>query len=165
LPPKKVRRPAWDISPEDMRAGNIPAHGVGLTNGDYREAHESLVRTMRGLGLDGDSGKHALGGLGGRRGMTRSTSGLSLGHGQIGPSSPLALTAARGVGAGGSGAGYDGMDDLTAGMAGLGVVRGAQGNLVVAKGGWNGRTPFELSVDRCLAQRPVYRGVSGGVLS
>lgn len=37
----------------------------------------------------------------------------------------------------------------------LGVTRGRNGTLSVAKGGWAGKTPFELSVERCMAQRPV----------
>ena len=159
LPPKKVKRPAWDISPEDMRSGNLPASGIGLTNGDYREAHESLVRTMRNLGVDGDGVHGASGGMGGlglgRRGLSRSTSGLM---GQGSGLSPLSRT--------GGDEGQTGQGQaLGQGLGqGLGVVRSAQGSLTVAKGGWNGRTPFELSVDRCLAQRPTYRGVSGHVL-
>ncbi len=48
------------------------------------------------------------------------------------------------TGSGGSGAaGEDG-----------GMVLGRSGSQVVRRVGWDGKTPFELSVERCLAQRP-----------
>lgn len=40
----------------------------------------------------------------------------------------------------------------------VGVTRGRNGTMSVAKGGWTGKTPFELSVERCMAQRPRTAG-------
>ena len=37
----------------------------------------------------------------------------------------------------------------------VGALQSRKGPLAVAKGGWKGKTPFELSADRCLAQRPT----------
>jgi hypothetical protein len=37
----------------------------------------------------------------------------------------------------------------------VGALQSRKGPLAVAKGGWMGKTPFELSADRCLAQRPT----------
>lgn len=45
-------------------------------------------------------------------------------------------------------------------VVGVGMVKGSKGGLMVSRGGWEGRSPFLLSVDRCLAQKPV-RGIPG----
>jgi hypothetical protein len=42
----------------------------------------------------------------------------------------------------------------------MGLLRGKNGPMVVSKGGWKGKTPFELRVERVMAQRPQ-RGLSG----
>lgn len=165
--------------------GNHDRPRIGLTNGDYRDAHEGLIRTMRAMGLGtsaatgGAAGAGAaVGGAGAgaggvaRRGMSMvgrapsygGASGLlGLTQGSGGGTGAGAVGAGIGAGAGaaqGVGQGQGGRDEIAAGAgAGLGLVRGKSGNLVVGKGGWNGRTPFELSVDRCLVQRP--RGVGG----
>lgn len=73
LPTKKQRRPRWAISVreameahEKAAAGEEPDYRVGLTDGQYRDAHESLVDTMRNLGIapaprrGRSSGYHAL---------------------------------------------------------------------------------------------------------
>ncbi|ORY32503.1 hypothetical protein BCR39DRAFT_586847 [Naematelia encephala] len=105
LPPKRIRRPEWEISPDQARQGFA---GRGLTNSDYREAHESLVRSMRELDI-------------------RDRDRPSIGSG-------ASTSPAQG-------------EDLA-------LLKGRNGMLVVSRGGWRGKTPFELSVERCLAQRP-----------
>ncbi len=115
LPQKKIKRPTWEISANSMREGHS---GIGLTNGDYREAHESLIRSMRDMTL-GNSG---------RRTSSRTHSYSSL----------LGSSSASEAGLG----------------EGIGMLKGKNGPMVVARGGWRGKTPFELSVERCLAQRP-----------
>jgi hypothetical protein len=40
----------------------------------------------------------------------------------------------------------------------VGTLKGRNGTLAVSKGGWQGKTPFELSVERCIAQRPQRAG-------
>ncbi|RXK35406.1 hypothetical protein M231_07350 [Tremella mesenterica] len=114
LPVKKSKRPAWEIP------AGAESSKIGVQNGDYREAHESLVRTMRELGM---------GGGGSSRRVSRNPSHMS-------------LLSDHGEGGG------------VHGTSGVGSVKG----LVVARGGWRGKTPFELSVERCLAQRPRYPG-------
>ncbi len=47
LAPEEVKRPVWEVSSTVTPEGELC---IGLTNGDYREAHESLIRTMRTLG-------------------------------------------------------------------------------------------------------------------
>lgn len=121
LPPKKVTRPSWEITAEQVREGRAGST-VGLTDGDYREAHESLVRTMRELGVSQGS-----------RRISRNVSHHSL-LGGGGMSSSL-----------GGGAGVD---------EGLGTLQGRSGTLLVSKGGWGGKTPFELGLERVMAQRP-----------
>lgn len=129
LPPKKIRRPSWEIHSQLTPEGYL---NVGLQNGDYREAHESLIRTMKTLGVDTPSG------VGSRRAMSRSVShGYGYGHG----------TGLLGLGSG-------------SGEENMGLLRGKNGPLVVSRGGWRGKTPFELSVERVMAQRPQ-RGLSG----
>ena len=118
LPPKKIKRPAWEIP------ANSPEMRIGLQNGEYREAHESLVRSMREMGQPSSNSAS--------RRISRNVS--------------LASLATTDEGAAGSSVGSDGV--------GIGVVRGKGGNFVVARGGWRGKTPFELSVERCLAQKP-----------
>ena len=40
----------------------------------------------------------------------------------------------------------------------VGTLNGRHGTLAVSKGGWQGKTPLELSVERCIAQRPLRAG-------
>ncbi|ORX36711.1 hypothetical protein BD324DRAFT_651196 [Kockovaella imperatae] len=134
LPQKKATRPQWEISID-----NLDEHsGIGLSRGDYRDAHESLIRSMRELGVSTTSTKQAARRLsyqsllGTTRDVTSSRSGLGIAGGADGEMA------------------QDGMG------VGVGMVSGKNGPMIVAKGGgWRGKTPFELSVERCLAQRPV----------
>ena len=48
---------------------------------------------------------------------------------------------------------------LTDEVVGVGMVKGSKG-LMVSRGGWEGKSPFLLSVDRCLAQKPQ-RAIQG----
>ena len=125
LPPRKVRRPHWEITAENMDGHS----GVGLSRGDYRDAHESLVRMMKDMGMP----HHATG----RRSMSRALSSSLLGS-----TTPGTTT------------GTNTPDD---GGSAIGLVRGRNGMMVVMAnaGGWGGKSPFELSVERCLAQRPA----------
>lgn len=116
LPQKKGHRPRWAISAREAMAvheaianGEEPEIRVGLTDGQYRDAHESLVNTLRELGKTRK---------GPRRGNTVSKS-----------YSYQALLG--GVGA----------EEL-------------QINSNVPRRRASGQTPFEMSVNRCLAQRP-----------
>jgi hypothetical protein len=137
LPLKKIRRPVWEVTSQYTPEGYVP---IGLTNGDYREAHESLIRTMRSMGLEGQGS-----GVGGRRTMSRSAS-QGYGHGLLTlssyPNGPISSVF--------------GTEEST----GVGVVKGRNGPIFVSRGGWRGKTPFELSVERVLAQRPQ-RPLSG----
>ncbi|WWD17364.1 hypothetical protein CI109_101805 [Kwoniella shandongensis] len=133
LPVKKVHRPTWEIDLRDPEQVENPR--VGLTNGDYRESHESLVRTFRELGVFNGAGNGTStgGATQGKRGISRSYSGYNL------------LSGAGGTG----GASNDHTDQ------GLGMIRARDGTgLLVSKGSSGGKTPFEMSVERCLAQRP-----------
>lgn len=113
LPPKRRNRPRWAITTREalaahhaLEAGEEPPEPgrIGLTDGQYRDAHESLVATLRSLGRT----QHA------RRGTApRSYSYQSL----------LGAT-----------------DELS--IAGAPRREGT------------GMSPFEMSVARCLAQRP-----------
>ncbi|WVF71440.1 hypothetical protein IAT40_006244 [Kwoniella sp. CBS 6097] len=150
LPFKKIERPKWEMDMrdpsvhEELEAGNLK---VGLTNGDYRQAHESLVRSIRQLGLDIDGAAGAgagagagVGGdggaLGAKRGVSRSYSGYNM----------LTTTNDTSSHINGHG-GTDG--------AGLGTIRGKDGvGMTVSRGAFGGKTPFEMSVQRCLTQRP-----------
>lgn len=116
LPQKRGHRPRWAISAREAMAvheaianGEEPEVRVGLTDGQYRDAHESLVNTLRELGKTRK---------GPRRGNTVSKS-----------YSYQALLG--GVGA----------EEL-------------QINSNVPRRRASGQTPFEMSVNRCLAQRP-----------
>ncbi|KAK8864338.1 hypothetical protein IAR55_001585 [Kwoniella newhampshirensis] len=139
LPQKKVRRPEWEIDLRDPDQVENPR--VGLTNGDYRESHESLVRTFRELGLSSGLGGSSTSINQGKRGISRSYSGYNL------------LTGSNSMTVSSSGSG-GGQDEFVQGQ-GLGVIRGRDGRgLMVSKGSFGGKTPFEMSVERCLAQRP-----------
>lgn len=133
LPPKRTKRPEWEITDE-----NASTHsGIGLPKGAYRDAHESLIRMMRDMGNPAPQMA--------RRATNRTVSQHSLlssgpnGRSNLGPQD--AASASNGT--------------LTPGV-GVGVTRGRNGPMVVARGeGWRGKTPFELSVERCVAQRPT----------
>ncbi|OCF42925.1 hypothetical protein I317_03276 [Kwoniella heveanensis CBS 569] len=150
LPFKKIERPRWEMDMrdplvhEELEAGNLK---VGLTNGDYRQAHESLVRSIRQLGLNsgvgvgagngagGDAGNNINGANGfGKRGVSRSYSGYNM----------LTHDTVSHVN------GHGGSDG-----AGLGTIKGKDGvGMTVTRGAFGGKTPFEMSVQRCLTQRP-----------
>jgi hypothetical protein len=122
LPPKKSTKPSWIITPEMMQDGQ--PH-IGITEGDYRDAHDSLLRQMREMGT-GSSSSMA-GGVGSRKSGNRITSSLlSVGQGS---------------------------------HSAVGMIKSRNGPLDVTRGGWRGKSPFELSVERCLAQRPRAPGM------
>ena len=116
LPQKKVTRPKWEISATALQEGH---DGIGLTNGEYREAHESLIRGMRELSVG--------------TGTTSTRRSKSKGY-----THQALLVSSSDLGS----------------REGIGMVNGRNGPMVVARGGWRGKTPFELSVERCLTQRP-----------
>ncbi|AAW40809.1 expressed protein [Cryptococcus deneoformans JEC21] len=129
LPPKKIRRPKWEVDIHDQE--RIENGGVGLTNGDYRSAHETLVSTFRELGT---------GAMHQKRGLPRTASGYSL--------LPTGLTLSSVAAATGVSNGHQ--DNQ-----GLGTIKARDGaRLEVARGGSGGMTPFEMSVERVLKQRP-----------
>ncbi|WWC61860.1 uncharacterized protein I303_104445 [Kwoniella dejecticola CBS 10117] len=144
---KKARRPRWEMNPADLQNQNqnLPEneheneHGegeggmrVGLTNGDYRESHESLVKTLKDLSLSSANGDQQRRGGGG---LNRTYSSSMTYNNLLSPSTGL------GVGEEGSGVG--------------GIIKTTkEGYGLVVKKGQGGRTPFEMSVQRCLAQRP-----------
>ena len=129
LPPKKTPHLDWEITQDNLEAHS----GIGLSRGDYRDAHESLIRMMRE-----QKGSNN----GSRRAANRSLSYQTI-LGTTSTLSTLAQHATHSL----HGLSEDGSSSQ--GPAGEG--------LVVAKGGWQGKTPFELSVDRCVAQRPRRR--------
>lgn len=122
LPPKRGRRPTWEVTPTERVEGTAPP---GLLKSNYRDAHESLVRMMKDA-----SGPVA------RRSLSRNQSGYS-----IRPSASAVSLANTEQSA-----------DAETGI-GLGVVPGSN-TLHLKRGWWRGRSPLELSVERCLAQRP-----------
>ncbi|WVW83896.1 hypothetical protein I302_105918 [Kwoniella bestiolae CBS 10118] len=113
-------RPKWEMNMRDpalqaeLNDGKLK---IGLTNGDYRESHESLVKTLKELSGEMEAQKRSV------TGRTYSST-----------YSP--------------GFGLDGIEGNSRVKDGLVVRKGAAG-----------KTPFELSVGRCLAQRPG--GMSG----
>lgn len=126
LPPKKSTKPRWNITPEMMQDGH--PH-LGLTEGDYREAHDSLIRQMRDLNLTSSSAS--------RRQQDRRVS-----RPPTGSYLALATPTVRN--------GWD---------TNVGIIKTRNGPLTVSRGGgWRGKTPFELGVERCLAQRPKAAG-------
>ena len=56
--------------------------------------------------------------------------------------------------------GSSSVPSVASSQGGIGMVNGRNGPLIISRGGWRGRTPFELSVERCLTQRPK-RPMSG----
>ena len=139
LPTKKPSKPLWEIDEASDDATADDSHGAGefgLMRGAYRDAHESLIRSMKEMALPQT-----------RRASRRLSYQSLLGsaHSKTPPGQA------------------DGADEI--GNVGLGVsvgmVNGRNGPMVVLKGGgWRGKTPFELSLERCLAQRPQ-RGLGG----
>ncbi|WVQ99376.1 hypothetical protein IAU59_006509 [Kwoniella sp. CBS 9459] len=169
LPFKSIDRPNWEMDMrdplvhEELEAGNLK---VGLTNGDYRQAHESLVRTIRQLGLNaGANGGQADGGIAGggtatggsgggggggngKRGASRSYSGYNI----------LTNDHSSHANGHGNGSGTGNGTDNSGDGAGLGTIRGKDGvGMTVSRGAFGGKTPFEMSVQRCLTQRPGSR--------
>lgn len=125
LPPKKSTKPPWNITPEMVQDGQ--PH-LGLTDGDYREAHDSLIRQMRELNTASAS-----------RRQDRRVS-----------KPPMAIS-----GLGVPSVVRNGLDNNSS----MGTIKTRNGPLNVSRGGgWGGRTPFELGVERCLAQRPKSAG-------
>ncbi|KAL1413672.1 hypothetical protein Q8F55_001451 [Vanrija albida] len=133
LPPKKPRRPRWAMTAREAHAAHeAAANGeeprVGLTDGQYRAAHESLVTTLQELGgTKRTTARRASSGAGSGslpRGYSYHSLLSAVDELAIGSHPPPESTAP------------------TAGPAGL----------FPAKQGV-GRSPFELSVARVLAQR------------
>ncbi|WOO76568.1 uncharacterized protein LOC62_01G000195 [Vanrija pseudolonga] len=131
LPPKKPRRPRWAMTVREAHAAHQAAADgeeprVGLTDGQYRAAHESLVTTLQELG--GTKRTSA------RRPSTGAGSlprGYSY-HSLLSAVDELAI-------------GSHPAPESTAPTAG-------PAGLIPAKAGL-GRSPFELSAARVLAQR------------
>lgn len=129
LPPKKITRPKWEVDIHDQE--RVEHGGVGLTNGDYRAAHETLVNTFRELGTGISQHK---------RGLPRTPSGYGL--------LPTSLTLPNVAAAAGASNGHQSNQNL-------GTIKARDGaRLEVARGGSGGMTPFEMSVERVLKQRP-----------
>ncbi|WRT66330.1 uncharacterized protein IL334_003285 [Kwoniella shivajii] len=143
LPQKKIVRPKWEMDMrdptvhEELEAGGMK---VGLTNGDYREAHESLIKTLKHLNINinnQDNNNQPKRG-GSSTGFSRSYSGYA-----------NLLTNSTTASSTTPGGGSD--ENLVVGTINL---KGKDG-LAIKKGTFAGKTPFELSVQRCLAQRPT----------
>lgn len=125
LPAKKSSKPPWNITPEMMHDGHPHP---GLTEGDYREAHDSLIRQMRDISLTSSPASRRQ-----ERRVSRPPQGNHL---------PIPPMTAR-----------NGWDSH------MGTIKTKNGPLTVSRGGgWRGKTPFELGVERCLAQRPKTAG-------
>lgn len=139
LPPPKTSRPVWEIPADAAREGFV---GIGLTNGDYRESHEALVRTMMTMGVE----------RGGRVGSFRGSSIIA----SAGGDGTMTSRQGGNMSRQGQGMSVSSIDEVV----GVGMVKGSKGGLVVSRGGWEGRSPFLLSVDRCLAQKP-HRAIQG----
>ncbi|WWC94163.1 hypothetical protein V866_001002 [Kwoniella sp. B9012] len=134
---KKATRPKWEMNMRDPDIQQDLSEGklkVGLTNGDYRESHESLVKTLKELGKDGDSSL-----------QNRNVTGGGGGIGRPGTMNRSYSSSAFPLGVGPGGLGGDGVDGLSMRL---------KDGLTIKKGSFAGKTPFELSVQRCLAQRP-----------
>ncbi|WVN88290.1 uncharacterized protein L203_103495 [Cryptococcus depauperatus CBS 7841] len=138
LPPKKISRPKWEINIHDQ--DRIENGNVGLTNGDYRSAHESLVSTLRDLVAGPDAQK---------RNMSRYPV-----YGIIPSSLTLSSVAAAASGIAGSSHTQNG-GEAPRHLGGLGNLIARDGfKSEAAKGVQKGLTPFEQSVQRVVAQRP-----------
>lgn len=136
LPPKKPRRPRWAMTVREAHAAHQAAADgeeprVGLTDGQYRAAHESLVSTLQELGgTKRTSARRPSTGAGSLpRGYSYHSLLSAVDELAIGSHPPPESTAP------------------TAGPAGL----------IPPKAGL-GRSPFELSAARVLAQRKVGAG-------
>lgn len=129
LPQRKNRHFDWEITSENSEQHS----GIGLSRGEYRDAHESLVRMMKEMTVSPIVAPT-------RRPVNRALSYQTL-LGPVAPGGPV-------VGGG-----------LEEGGQQVGTTRGRNGMLAVAKGGWKGRTPFEMSFERVAAQRPQRAGV------
>ncbi|WWC70218.1 uncharacterized protein I206_104168 [Kwoniella pini CBS 10737] len=127
------KRPKWEMNPSDLQHfqedhehGDVDENDgikIGLTNGDYRESHESLVKTFKNLSINQQDQKRN------RSGFNRNYS--STYNNLISP-----------------GMGIDG------GGEGLLKNTNKDGYNLIVKKGFGGKTPFEMSLQRCLAQRP-----------
>jgi hypothetical protein len=106
---------------------------VGINESEYREAHDALLRQMKTMGVSAPS-------------MSRSnTSTMGLGG--------LGMTARKASRFGTL------LHPNYARESAVGMVKSKNGPLQVSRGGWKGRTPFELGLERCLAQRPRTAGM------
>ncbi|WVQ72545.1 hypothetical protein IAR50_002102 [Cryptococcus sp. DSM 104548] len=141
LPEKKIQRPGWEVDPDVPEEERMQDPGARLTNGEYRTAHETLVRTFRHLGSGVQTQK---------RSLSRNHS-----YGILPSSLTLSsVAAATGVA---SHAAQNGVVGASNGVAsnGLGSVKGKDGaRFELASGGSDGMSPFEMSVQRVLNQRP-----------
>jgi hypothetical protein len=133
LPTKKSTKPPWNITPEMVQDGQAR---LGLTDGDYRESHDSLIRQMRELNTASSSRRQD------RRVSKPPMGGLHV---------PSVVRN-----------GLDNNNNSSSGggiSSSMGTVKTRNGPLNVSRGGgWGGKTPFELGVERCLAQRPKSAG-------
>ncbi|ODO08113.1 hypothetical protein I350_03697 [Cryptococcus amylolentus CBS 6273] len=141
LPEKKLQRPSWEVDPDLTEEERAQDPGAKLTNGEYRTAHETLVHTFRHLGSGVQTQK---------RSLSRNQS-----YGILPSSLTLSsVAAATGVA---SHIAQNGVAGASNGVAsnGLGSVKGKDGSrFELSNGGSNGMSPFEMSVQRVLNQRP-----------
>lgn len=102
---------------------------IGIPQSEYRESHDALLRQMKEMGMPPSSSKSASNTGSGFRKASRYTSNL--------------LTVGYG----------------RESSVGMGIIKSKNGPLQITRGGWRGKTPFDLSVERCLAQRPRTAGM------
>jgi hypothetical protein len=119
LPPKAPHRPGWVITTREAieahaaaERGELHEYRLGLTDGQYRDAHESLVHTLKEIKAQQP------------RGRARSS--------------------------------YYGYGALLGGAANAAAQPFSADAAAVPVGAGDGQTPFELSVARCLTQRPKF---------
>jgi hypothetical protein len=112
LPAKPNRKAPWILT-SDSEPG-----AKGITESEYKPAHDSLCRMMKTLGVPAKNSRNRNQTGSGFRKASRFTSNL-----------------------------------LTV-PVGIGIIKSKNGPLRVERGGWGGKTPIELSIARCQAQRP-----------
>ncbi|WWC89338.1 uncharacterized protein L201_004259 [Kwoniella dendrophila CBS 6074] len=147
------RRPKWEMDmrdpsiihqeedeDDDDENENINHNNgmkIGLTNGDYRESHESLIKTIKNLGKEENLINQRRANMILNRSYSSTYNNLLLSHSTSGNITPVLH---------GSSSENDGLGLIKTTKDGTG--------LTVKKGSFAGKTPFEMSVQRCLAQRP-----------
>jgi hypothetical protein len=103
---------------------------IGIPQSEYRESHDTLLRQMKELGMPSNSSSKSSANTGsGFRKASRFTSNL--------------LTVGYG----------------RESSVGMGIIKSKNGPLQITRGGWRGKTPFDMSIERCLAQRPRTAGM------